>query len=203
MYAKTAVELVRHINQTRDEVELIFPPYEGDMIRRVVTEIEAHFKERQRLLESDEFQANIQNPPPEFMCAVRTHHVCMMRNRRCVIAYQLERLKRLRRARYRFGSVLPNDIRNNLGAPERDFFLAYDEILNDYSTDVNLDLAANQTPPGSLFIDVRPLKNVGTIMTENGPLRLTMNKQENVRWSTEIEDFIRQGILERVHSTSG
>eukprot|EP01134_Creolimax_fragrantissima_P002335 CFRG2335T1 len=202
MYAKTAVELVRRINQTSDDVELVFPPYEEDLVRRVVTEIEAHFNERQRLLESDEFQENIQNPPVEYMCAIRTHHVCMMRSRRCVIAYQLERIKRLRRARYHFGSVLPNDFRGNLGGPEKDFFTAYDDLINDYSNDIDLDLTANQSPPGSLFIDVRPLKNIGTIMTEYGPLRLLKNKQENVRWSNEIEDFIRQGLLERVVSTN-
>ena len=56
-----------------------------------------------------------------------------------------------------------------------------------------------QHPPKDLFIEVRVLEDIGTIVTESGPITLKKNTQTLMRRS-EAETLIRQGKLEHIDS---
>ena len=73
-----------------------------------------------------------------------------------IISY--ERLTKLKKLRWEFGSILPNDIRNNLSPSELNWFSNYCQNLSDYMNKLNdgkgLDLTLYKKPPKKLYIQV-------------------------------------------------
>nr|CAD7425320.1 unnamed protein product [Timema monikensis] len=54
-----------------------------------------------------------------YLSGVHLRHAALERNKRCLLAYLYNRLKKIRQMRWEFGIVLPPEIRANLCEPER------------------------------------------------------------------------------------
>eukprot|EP00039_Didymoeca_costata_P015117 m.252775 g.252775 ORF g.252775 m.252775 type:complete len:196 (+) comp16157_c0_seq9:149-736(+) len=191
MYGDDAIELLRELRRAAPH---ILPPFNEDRIRKVIVEIEGLFREVQNTL--NEFKPEELRTPLVYGSMV-THHAAINRNKRCMLAYIMGRLERLKIIRWDVGAVLPDALKENLCSQERKFFTHYNRNLTNYMQAVGVDVSADLHPPKDLFIEVRCLEDVGEIMTENGAIMLEKDTQHFLRRS-DIEPLIRQGILKHV-----
>jgi GINS complex subunit 1 len=92
------------------------------------------------------------------------------------------------------------DVRSKLSPHEIDFLRGYNDLILDYKSDFLdvLDLASGiDQPPGQLYVDVRVVKDCGTVYTEMGEVEFRKGQRYMVRRS-DIERLIVQGFLEEI-----
>lgn len=161
------------------------------MVRAVTREVRDLNKEVANLLEP--FQGSF-NPSsdPATACALLVNHLCMRRNKRCLLAYHRVRSDKLEEMCWKGIDILEQDQQHqsdrrgpngealtslggetgttsSLSPEEDDYVRQYGEMLAAYKgrwTDI--DLTGSLEPPRDLFIDVRVLKDAGEIQTEYG-----------------------------------
>jgi GINS complex subunit 1 len=134
---------------------------------------------------------------PEVYASMYMMFESIQRNKRCMLAYIMARVKRLQTLRWDVGAVLPPELKANLSSQENVFFSQYNKNPTTYQKKVGIDLSADLHPPKELFIQVRCLKEHGEIFTENGSIKLEKGTQHFVRRS-DVELLIRQGVLQHI-----
>jgi GINS complex subunit 1 len=129
---------------------------------------------------------------PATACALLVNHLCMRRNKRCLLAYHRVRAEKLEEMCWKGEDVLDtadggkngeegrdgsrstgngNGIgsQNSLSSEEEEYIRQYGEMLATYKGQwTDIDLTGSLEPPRDLFIDVRVLKDAGEIQTEYG-----------------------------------
>ena len=91
----------------------------------------------------------------------------------------------------------------NLCEPEQAFFTKYNRNLAGYMRSVGVDgvdLMTDQTPPKSLYIEVRCLQDYGQLEMDDGTTILLKKNTQLFLPRTQCEQLIRQGILEHIVS---
>lgn len=129
------------------------------------------------------------------------HSQCVLRNKKYIESYILYRMNKIKELRWQTGAVLPEaTVRaETLSVAEADYFTNYNKLLNDYCDAVDFDLTTCIEPPKDYKIMVRVLKDYGEILVENGMLRLIKGGTHYLR-RTDVEDLIRQGVVEHISS---
>lgn len=125
-------------------------------------------------------------------------HLCMHRNKKCLLAYQQIRANKIMDMVW--NEVDPHDSQRttNLNQNELEYMKAYNDVLVDYKGEwTEIDLTGSLDPPRDLFIDVRVLKDAGEIQTEYGVFNLTKNSQFFAR-QTDVQRLIQQGYLQKI-----
>eukprot|EP01135_Chromosphaera_perkinsii_P005321 Nk52_evm2s343 gene=Nk52_evmTU2s343 len=208
MYSEKAIELIKELKRTAPTINLsiaakstssqrlgALPVYNNDTVRKVIEEICALYNEIHSTISNEDREAL---KSPFVACRLIVHHSSISRNKRCLLAYLLERLKRIQKIRWEYGPVLPKHIKeSSLSADEIEFFKKYSHNLNMYMKTVKLDLTSDLQPPKCLYVEVRCLVDHGEIQTENGVVNLTQNSQHYLR-KKDVEPLIKQGILAHV-----
>jgi GINS complex subunit 1 len=121
---------------------------------------------------------------PAVACALLIDHLCMRRNKRCLLAYHRVRSEKLEEMCWKGIDVLeqqqPSEVgegvvssqsggQNSLSPEEEEYFRQYSDMLAAYKGQwTDIDLTGSLVPPKDLFIDVRVLKDAGEIQTEYG-----------------------------------
>lgn len=126
---------------------------------------------------------------PATACSVLVNHLCMRRNKRCLLAYHRVRSDKLEEMCWSGKDVLEIEQqqaarRGNAGASamaseagnqsslspeEEEYVRQYGDMLAAYKGEwTDIDLTGSLEPPKDLFIDVRVLKDAGEIQTEYG-----------------------------------
>lgn len=126
---------------------------------------------------------------PATACSVLVNHLCMRRNKRCLLAYHRVRSDKLEEmcwsgkdvldieqqqaARHGNGesSGMASEAGNqsSLSPEEEEYVRQYGDMLAAYKGQwTDIDLTGSLEPPKDLFIDVRVLKDAGEIQTEYG-----------------------------------
>ncbi|KAJ5206013.1 GINS complex [Penicillium cf. griseofulvum] len=212
MYGELGNKLVQHAKRTQSLAHL--PPYQTEIVRAVTREVRDLDRDVTRLLEPFEGGFN-PSADPAIACALLVDHLCMRRNKRCLLAYHRVRTEKLEELCWTGVDILeqqqPSEDsgvaqhttlgdsgHSSLSPEEEEYFRQYGDMLAAYKgqwTDV--DLTGTLEPPKDLFIDVRVLKDAGEIQTEYGVINLTKNSQLYVRQG-DVERLIAQGFLERL-----
>ncbi|KAK4525768.1 hypothetical protein GAYE_SCF16G3677 [Galdieria yellowstonensis] len=182
MYGDQATALVHHLYKSSS-----LPPYKEDAVRQVVQEIDQLYAQLVQLLE----KANNDLSDPRIGGTAIFFHRVILRNKRCVLAYLLHRFYRLRDSRY---LVMDDRIEENLSASEQELLTNYEQLVATYSDKVQIDISSSLYPPRALYLEVKVLKDCGTIMTENGPVHLRKDTLHYLK-RTDIELLIQQGYL--------
>ncbi|KAI2794869.1 DNA replication complex GINS protein psf1 [Penicillium oxalicum] len=195
MYGELGNKLVQHAKRTQALAHL--PPYQTEIVRAVTREVRDLDRDVARLL--DPFEGSF-NPSadPATACSLLVDHLCMRRNKRCLMAYHRVRTEKLEELCWTGVDVLEQQQPSDMGEDRGEYFRLYSDLLAAYKgqwTDV--DLTGTLEPPQDLFIDVRVLKDAGEIQTEYGVINLTKNSQLYVRQG-DVERLIAQGFLERL-----
>eukprot|EP00249_Psilotum_nudum_P012078 c23570_g1_i2 orf=288-740(+) len=123
------------------------------------------------------------------------HHLSLVRNKRCLLAYVYNRGQRIQCLRWQLGAVLPADIQGKLSYSEKEFFKNYSDLLGSYMTNIDLDLTVDSTPPKDPYIQVRVMDNVGEVLLDDQSTSLLRNSIHLMK-RTEAESLVSQGILE-------
>jgi GINS complex subunit 1 len=127
---------------------------------------------------------------PATACALLVDHLCMRRNKRCLLAYHRVRSDRLEEMCWSGSDVLEQSQTANQGSggggesaglgaeggntsslspEEEEYVRQYSDMLAAYKGQwTDIDLTGSLDPPRDLFIDVRVLKDAGEIQTEYG-----------------------------------
>ncbi|CAI5700545.1 unnamed protein product [Peronospora effusa] len=171
------------------------PPFNEDLVRQVVEESRLLHKEIARKMTA--FQDNLETQSASVHCGLVVNHQCLLRNKRCLIAYVYHRMEKIKALRWETGTIIPDSLAQNLCQREVQLFHQYDQLLTDYMTDFELDLSADLKPPKDLYVEVRVLRDCGEVMTESGVVNLTAHSQHFLR-RVVVEQLIRQGLLEQI-----
>lgn len=126
---------------------------------------------------------------PATACSVLVNHLCMRRNKRCLLAYHRVRSDKLEemcwsgkdvmdieqpqggRQGNGEGSGMASEAGNqsSLSPEEEEYVRQYGDMLAAYKGQwTDIDLTGSLEPPKDLFIDVRVLKDAGEVQTEYG-----------------------------------
>ncbi len=173
------------------------PPHDDEGIRVVASELE-DLRLRIEGLQRDPMNSNrrVKEDEP----AGLLYSKCMYRNRRYLLSYMLHRMNKIREMRLETGPLIPARVKHDtLSSLEGDYFIKYSEVLNEHMESIKLDLSQDMDPPKEPLINVRVVENYGEVMTENGPIVLVKGATHYIRRS-DVEQLIRQGILEHVRS---
>lgn len=155
-------------------------------------------------------------------CQLFVTHLCLRRNKRCLLAYQKMRADKI--AEFLWLNVDPVTtaeelslnggrdegntplnhtlmkklILSNLSHPEQEYYRQYQDLVLDFKSGfADIDLSGDLEPPTDIFIDVRVLKNGGEVQTEYGVFNLIKDSQFYVR-KLDVDRLIQQGYLEEI-----
>lgn len=158
------------------------PPYQSELIRSVVREVRDLDKDVASLLAPYSGSFN-PSSSPETACALLVNHLCMRRNKRCLLAYHKVRSDKLEEYCWNGVDVLEQQAQkangngeggaagaeSSLSPEEEEYVRQYSDLLAAYKGQwTDIDLTGSLEPPKDLFIDVRVLKDAGEIQTEYG-----------------------------------
>ncbi|KAF2255563.1 GINS complex, Psf1 component [Trematosphaeria pertusa] len=213
MYGEIGNKLVQHAKRTQSLAHL--PPYQTEMVRAVAREARDLDKDVATILEPFAGSFN-PSAEPATACALLVNHLCMRRNKRCLLAYHRVRTDKLEemcwsgidvlerqqqqsnKAGEGVASMGPDSNSSSLSPEEEEYVRQYSDLLAAYKGQwTDIDLTGSLEPPKDLFIDVRVLKDAGEIQTEYGAITLTKNSQFYVRQG-DVERLIAQGYLQRL-----
>ena len=178
MYGDLSQKLILHAKRTQSLSHL--PPYQTETVRSVTREVRDLDRDVSSILEpfSGAFDPSA-NPAIAYTLLV--HHLCMRRNKRCLLAYHKVRVERIEERCWTGGlegaevgdgggdGVEGQEAGDKLSPEEEEYARAYSDLLAAAKgkwTDV--DLTGSLEPPRDLFVDVRVLKDAGEIQTEYG-----------------------------------
>lgn len=190
MYGDLAKQLIRSL--TRETVDII-PKYQAELVDRIIKENDELYAENLKSSESENVDEN------EIM-VMQVRHTAKLWNKRCIIAYHFERLKRIKNFRWDYGNNLPKEIIDNLSKNELEWFTKYNDNLFNYMSSLNngegLDLTLYQNPPKKLYVQVKCLRDYGEFdLDEEKPVML---KKDSIHYLPlkQCEKLIDQGVLE-------
>lgn len=181
---------VQHAKRTQNLAHL--PPYQTEIVRAVTREVRDLDKDVSSILLpfAGAFEPSQE---PAIACNVLVHHLCMRRNKRCLLAYHRTRTDKLEELVWSGTDVLDIEREKNerdaaaggggaaadlgngegnsssLSPEEEEYVRQYSDLLAAYKGQwTDIDLTGSLEPPRDLFIDVRVLKDAGEIQTEYG-----------------------------------
>lgn len=161
---------------------------------------------------------------PATACALLVNHLCMRRNKRCLLAYHrvrsdkleemcwggidvLERQQQQQSNNKPGGEAAGSDgSSSSLSPEEEEYVRQYSDLLAAYKGQwTDIDLTGSLEPPKDLFIDVRVLKDAGEIQTEYGYVFGLSYKRDCVltlcraiTLTKNSQFYVRQGDVERL-----
>jgi len=180
---------VQHAKRTQNLAHL--PPYQTEIVRAVSREVRDLDKDVSNILQP--FNGSFDpSANPATACSLLVNHLCMRRNKRCLLAYHRTRTDKLEEMVWSGidilesttqadrdgpegsgpGGVDPNNSEgqsSSLSPEEEEYVRQYGDLLAAYKGQwTDIDLTGSLEPPRDLFIDVRVLKDAGEIQTEYG-----------------------------------
>ncbi|KYQ93315.1 GINS complex subunit 1 [Tieghemostelium lacteum] len=191
MFTEKAIEILKELKRSET-----IPPYNSTTISKTIEEICALYTEYYETVTENKTLKTT----PYFLAHTYVFHSSAARNKRCILAYLMERSKRIREFRWNSGGgLLSVNLKENMSQDELDYFNDYDKLLNEYHTNVGLDLTIDtEQPPKELFIEVRVLKELGqVVLNSGGTVNLHLNTTHFLRRS-DVGGLISQGVLEHI-----
>lgn len=180
----TDLRQVQHAKRTQALAHL--PPYQTELVRAVTREVRDLDKDLATILEPFAGSFN-PSTEPATACALLVNHLCMRRNKRCLLAYHRVRTDKLEEMCWSGIDVLErqqqqsnkaagegtsmgtDSASSSLSPEEEEYVRQYSDLLAAYKGQwTDIDLTGSLEPPKDLFIDVRVLKDAGEIQTEYG-----------------------------------
>ena len=177
------------------------PPYNDELVRSVVDESQEHHRSILKLIADIQASgASLEDAKPDDAASILVHHQAVLRNKRALLVYLNERMRRVRALRWEVGTALPDVVGENLSHSERAFFTQYSALVNKYQGrrgGVGINLTLDPTPPRDHKVQVLVLEDYGEIVTRDGVVDLSKNTV-HLLWRDEAQPLITEGILEKL-----
>lgn len=169
--------IIREMNQIDTESTALMNELEH--LERIIEErasqgqFDADDIEDREMLESFGIDGTFMELSPEkkrqLTCALVVLRLCLLRNKRCLLAYQRLRANAIDKLAWEESDPLDSSITYNMSPGEQEYFLNYSELVVSHKGAYSeVDLTGPLEPPKDLFVDVRVLKDAGEIQTEYG-----------------------------------
>lgn len=216
MYGDLANKLVLEAKRSSHLSDL--PLYQHEIIHDIVREITDLNRDVEYLNDQNGNHHTMEEQVRRVnQCQLFVTHLCLRRNKRCLLAYQKQRADKIDEFCWlNIDPVLRRDSQTatadasnasiaaqgpthlaleNLSQAEQDYYKQYQDLILDFkSTFSDIDLSGVLTPPTEIFVDVRVLKDGGEVQTEYGAFNLIKDSQFYVRKS-DVDRLIQQGYL--------
>lgn len=204
-FGKKATELVKEIASSVESSASpsSIPPYNDELVRSILEEVKAHNQESRSLLKKLKQVPEESEEKEGITAAIQTHHHSILRNKKALMIYLNERVKRIQSLRWTLGVGLPDSISENLSHSERDYFTGYSKILNKYmgkKEGINMNLILDRDPPKEHKVQVRCTKDHGVIYFKDGVVDLKKDSVHLLR-REEAQPLISEGVLEKLDDT--
>ena len=194
---------VQHAKRTQKLEHL--PPYQTEIVRSVTREVRELDKDVSNILSS--YSGSFQpSDDPATACTLLVDHLCMRRNKRCLLAYHRTRTDKLEEMVWNgsdiadlavqqqqqretggegLGATSGEGNTSSLSPEEEEYVRLYSDLLAAYKGQwTDIDLTGSLEPPRDLFIDVRVLKDAGEIQTEYGWVTQRVSLKSKLIWAS-------------------
>lgn len=192
MFCEKAFRLIKDLQRAGDNL----PAFNDDLVRQVLEEMQALYE--QNLKDANTTVSG----NASYFHGVHLRHTALERNQRCLLAYIYNRLQKIRKMRWEFGSILPADVKYNLSEAEIQWFSNYSKTLASYMRSIGdshgLNLMQDLKPPKSLYIEVRCLVDYGKFELDDGEVIVLKKNSQHLLPRSQCELLIRQGILQHL-----
>ncbi len=203
MYGDQANKLIVDAKRAQNLDKI--PLYQQNTVRSVVNETRDLQKEAD-ILTQEAQRDSLSESQNSFLpsgtdkvkqCQLFVTHLCMRRNKRCLLAYQRQRAQQIDNLVWE-NVEIERGVMENLSQHEQEYLNRYNELVSEFKGSLSdVDLGGSLEPPKGVFIDVRVLKDAGEIQTEYGVFNLTKDSQFFVR-QADVERLIQQGYLKKL-----
>eukprot|EP00823_Brevimastigomonas_motovehiculus_P002577 TRINITY_DN1558_c1_g2_i1.p1 TRINITY_DN1558_c1_g2~~TRINITY_DN1558_c1_g2_i1.p1 ORF type:complete len:193 (+),score=21.69 TRINITY_DN1558_c1_g2_i1:132-710(+) len=168
------------------------PPYQTEHVRTISEEIKALHDSITKRRSTGKLQQNL--------TAMHVEFATLWRYKRCIVAYLVYRMAKIKDLWMQMGTAAPDSLKAKLSPIEVSFYEDYDKIMGQYQARTGITLLTAQSPPKSLFVEVRVLQDAGDFLTDSGIITLTKNSTHHLR-REDVELLIRQGIVKETGSS--
>uniref|UniRef100_A0A7N0UZ47 GINS subunit domain-containing protein n=1 Tax=Kalanchoe fedtschenkoi TaxID=63787 RepID=A0A7N0UZ47_KALFE len=195
MYGRKACQLVKELASCESEQ---LSAYNADLFDQVTRECSTHHVELQTLIrkiQDEGLDTQATKNPDHFGALI--HHLALVRNKRCLMAYMYNRADIVRSLRWKVGPVLPQEILGKLNFSETEYFKNHSAALDSYMSEMELDLTVDFVPPKDPYIQVRVLDDIGDVLLSDKSANLAPHSIHFLK-RTDAEPFIAQGLMEEL-----
>ncbi|KAG5049162.1 hypothetical protein JHK85_010265 [Glycine max] len=121
------------------------------------------------------------------------HHLAVVRNKRCLMAYMYNRAEIIRNLLWKIGHVLPQEIKVKLCNTEEEHFKNHSKALKNYMLKVEVDLTVDMVPPKDPYIKVRVIDDIGEgiLLSDDKSANFALHSMHLLK-RTDAEQFIAQ-----------
>ena len=214
MIGDTALSLVQE--GARSNATSLLRTYQDESVRLLARETRSL---NEQIQAGTEVLSQIANDDAA-VCSLTVAALTMRRNKRALLAYHHQRVELLRDLFWDSGignsgsnlagllassscTSAADQVRRNISPSETDFIRSYANLVREYKSAfidaVDLSAGGNlERPPKELHVQVRVLRDVGEIETEQGTVEFRKGSLVFVR-RADVERLLAQGFLEEVH----
>ncbi|KAG5537586.1 hypothetical protein RHGRI_024889 [Rhododendron griersonianum] len=121
------------------------------------------------------------------------HHLSLVRNKRCLMAYVYNRAEVIRSLGWIKEAPLPEEIQEKLGSSEKDYSQNHSATIRSYQLEMDIDLAVDMVPPKDPYIKVRVLEDIGSVALSDQIANLARHAILFLR-RTDAETYISQVV---------
>ncbi|KAK4280223.1 hypothetical protein QN277_011871 [Acacia crassicarpa] len=173
MYGRKACQLVKEL-ASGEKGQLT--PFNSDLFEQVVAECTQHHLELQALIRKmQEEGLDVQTTRNAEHHGALIHHLSLVRNKRCLMAYVYNRAETIQSLLWKIGHVLPQEIEEKLCHPE------------------------DMVPPKDPYIQVRVLDDIGDgiVLSDDKTANFARHSMHFLK-RTDAEQFISRGLMEEL-----
>ncbi|XVF24820.1 hypothetical protein REPUB_Repub13aG0160600 [Reevesia pubescens] len=130
------------------------------------------------------------------------HHLSLIRNKRCLMAYLYNRAEIIRDMAWKVGLLyeLPSEIQEKFSDSEEQYFKDHFKSLKLYRSQLSLDVNVDMVPPKDPYIKVRVLEDLGSgIILRDKHSNFACHSMHFLK-RTDAEQYIARGLMEELSS---
>ncbi|KAF7843278.1 DNA replication complex GINS protein PSF1 [Senna tora] len=203
MYGRKACQLVKEF-AGGEKGQLT--PFNSDLFEQVVAECSQHHLELQSLIRKiQEEGLDVQTTRNADHHGALIHHLALVRNKRCLMAYVYNRAEVMQSLLWKIGQVLPQEIEEKLCHSEIEYFKKHSAALRSYMSKVQLDLTVDMVPPKDPYIQVRVLDDIGDgiVLKQfiSRAYRLILFYMKNMAWPLILLKTLHLVILDILYKS--
>ncbi|KAJ4979991.1 hypothetical protein NE237_010771 [Protea cynaroides] len=196
MYGRRASQLLKELSSNEKSQLTAF---NTDMFGEVLKECNTHHLELQSLMRKiQEEGLDMQTTRNADHFGAVIHHLSLMRNKRCLMAYAYNRAEVIQSLRWMVGPVLPQEIQAKLNQSEKEYFKNHSAALEAYMSELDLDLTVDMVPPKDPYIRVRLLDDIGDDVVLDDQTHNFVRHSIHLLKRTDAEQYISQGLMEEL-----
>ncbi|KAK1265752.1 hypothetical protein QJS04_geneDACA011384 [Acorus gramineus] len=193
MYGRKSCQLLRELASAEPGQ---IPTFNNDLFDQVMKECTEHQFQLQSLMRKIQDEGlDIQTTRNEDHFGAVVHHLSLIRNKRCLMAYMYNRAEIIQGLRWKLGPVLPQEIQEKLNYLEEEYFKNHSAAIESYMAELDLDLTVDMVPPKDPYIQVKVLDDIGEVLLGDQSATLVRHSVHSLR-RTDAEPFISQGLME-------